>query len=659
MATPPGAVPPPPDGEPDLPPGIAPPPEHGVSAYAAAADLGAASGAGWAGSADANAAAWAAYQQQYAYQHAGADWGAYHAAWANEWARHNEAAAAAAAAPSAERLAAVAAKIAEQIAEKEKDEKRRPAATTTTATTTTTNAGPSGILPVGKTGEVVEKQSQKETATVVEKQTRREVSPKPPPPRTAPPSPPPPPSEQKRKREGDEDAEAPSARFHRDAPRDESKSMGKKHPPALIPRQIPPAPAPRGTLGVEPRRARAATWRDVAADALLANAGADSKRFVEEEKRRLLFDIETSRVRLADDTPRGPPTTGTRLYDGSERRLEIDSTRREEDDPRRERRRPRKRARDVAYWERHYAAKHGIPLDEDEKRFPFFEGAVSDEKDEKNAFAGRVGVNAFAVSSREGSSAAATATTTPDVEARAAAFDADREGRGVSFSSREKTRRAGGSPRAFSSREKNTTRQSDARRGDGGDGGDGGERYVSSGRFPARRPRTLTAARASRAWGPNGTPPDSPESSREGEGPEGACSPSRRDDVSPRVVRSEDDARHRRRAPDDDLNDANDANDERSSSFVVLRGLTTREELMDPSEAEEIEKETALECAAFGEVREVRVVRPNPLGEAFDPEDVGFVFLRFADDAAAERARKSLHGRTFADRPVVAELVRR
>ena len=254
--------------------------------------------------------------------------------------------------------------------------------------------------------------------------------------------------------------------------------MGKKHPPALIPRQIPPAPAPRGALGVQARRARAATWQDVAADALLANAGADSKRFVEEEKRRLLFDIETSRARLADDAPRGPPTTGTR--DGSERRLEIDSTRREEDDPRRERRRPRKRARDVAYWERHYAAKHGIPLDEDEKRFPFFEGAVSDEKDEKNAFAGRVGVNAFAVSSREGSSAAATATTTPDVEARAAAFDADREGRGVSFSLARR-RVAGREPEGFFvAREKYGATE---RRGRG-DGGDGGERYVSRVAFP-------------------------------------------------------------------------------------------------------------------------------------------------------------------------------
>ena len=103
--------------------------------------------------------------------------------------------------------------------------------------------------------------------------------------------------------------------------------------------------------------------------------------------------------------------------------------------------------------------------------------------------------------------------------------------------------------------------------------------------------------------------------------------------------------------------DADDAADGRSSAGVVLRGLTTREELMDPVEAEEIEKETALECEAFGEVEEVRVVRPNPLGPAFDPEDVGTVYLRFADAAAAERAQKSLHGRTFADRPVVAERV--
>ena len=137
MASPPGAVPPPEDGEPDLPPGIAPPPEPGVSANASASDLGAANVAGWAGSADAHAAAWAAYQQQYAYQHAGGDWAAYHAAWANEWVRHNEAAAAAAAAPSAEQLAAVAAKIAEQITEAEKNETRPVAPASATADVTT------------------------------------------------------------------------------------------------------------------------------------------------------------------------------------------------------------------------------------------------------------------------------------------------------------------------------------------------------------------------------------------------------------------------------------------------------------------------------------------------------------------------------------------
>ena len=186
-----------------------------------------------------------------------------------------------------------------------------------------------------------------------------------------------------------------------------------------------------------------------------------------------------------------------------------------------------------------------------------------------------------------------------------------------------------------------------------------------------RRP-LINAARASRAWGPNGTPPDSPDRGEEEHRFAAAArSPSSRDDDIPEATpRAETmtrgDARDELRKTKNDAlaptkkEDADENNDERKTKnenvfAVVLRGLTTREELMDPVECEEIEKETALECEAFGEVREVRVVRPNPLGAAFDPEDVGAVFLRFADDAAAERARKSLHGRTFADRPVVAE----
>lgn len=654
MASPPGAVPPSADGEPDLPPGIAPPPELGVSAtISAAPDAVAASVAGWAGSADAHAAAWAAYQQQCAYQHAGADWGAYNAAWANEWARHNEAAAAAAAAPSAERLAAVAAKIAEQIAEAEKNENetRRvaPAAATAEAKEATT-AGPPGILPAD------DEAKQPEEPDVMG--TDLEVSP--PPPSSSPPSPPPAPPEPAGRR-GAGDAETKtSARAetspNRAARRDRPGPRSDRSAPALIPRQIPAPSAPRGARGVEPRRARGATWQVVAADAL--GGGGGEKGVVAAEKARLALEIETSRARLfpADAKARETPR---RDGDG-EARDEASRKRRLARDARDARDGGKKQKKDVAYWERHYAAKHGIPLDYG------FETTVSEPGTGGNEPRKS---SREPPASREGSSAATTATGLPDADEHKSAEVEDRaRGARNVFLSRE-TFRANARDEAparetrHDARHARETREENAR---GGIAAANASFNVSRTRRPL-----INAARASRAWGPNGTPPDSPDRGEEEHRFAAAArSPSSRDDDIPEATpRAETmtrgDARDELRKTKNDAlaptkkEDADENDDERfrreNVFAVVLRGLTTREELMDPVECEEIEKETALECEAFGEVREVRVVRPNPLGAAFDPEDVGAVFLRFADDAAAERARKSLHGRTFADRPVVAE----
>ncbi len=654
MASPPGAVPPSADGEPDLPPGIAPPPELGVSAtISAAPDAVAASVAGWAGSAEAHAAAWAAYQQQCAYQHAGADWGAYNAAWANEWARHNEAAAAAAAAPSAERLAAVAAKIAEQIAEAEKNENetRRvaPAAATAEAKEATT-AGPPGILPAD------DEAKQPEKPDVMG--TDLEVSP--PPPSSSPPSPPPAPPEPAGRR-GAGDAETKtSARAetspNRAARRDRPGPRSDRSAPALIPRQIPAPSAPRGARGVEPRRARGATWQVVAADAL--GGGGGEKGVVAAEKARLALEIETSRARLfpADAKARETPR---RDGDG-EARDEASRKRRLARDARDARDGGKKQKKDVAYWERHYAAKHGIPLDYG------FETTVSEPGTGGNEPRKS---SREPPASREGSSAATTATGLPDADEHKSAEVEDRaRGARNVFLSRE-TFRANARDEAparetrHDARHARETREENAR---GGIAAANASFNVSRTRRPL-----INAARASRAWGPNGTPPDSPDRGEEEHRFAAAArSPSSRDDDIPEATpRAETmtrgDARDELRKTKNDAlaptkkEDADENDDERfrreNVFAVVLRGLTTREELMDPVECEEIEKETALECEAFGEVREVRVVRPNPLGAAFDPEDVGAVFLRFADDAAAERARKSLHGRTFADRPVVAE----
>ena len=669
MASPPGAVPPSADGEPDLPPGIAPPPELGVSAtISAAPDAVAASVAGWAGSADAHAAAWAAYQQQCAYQHAGADWGAYNAAWANEWARHNEAAAAAAAAPSAERLAAVAAKIAEQIAEAEKNENetRRvaPASAPAEAKEATT-AGPPGILPAD--GEA----KQPEEPDVMGTDLEVSPPPPPPPPPSRPPSPPPaPPEPADRRGAGDAETKT-SARAepspNRAARRDPPGPRSDRSAPALIPRQIPAPSAPRGADGVEPRRARGATWQVVAADAL--GGGGGEKGAVAAEKARLALEIETSRARLfpsdakARETPRRDGDGEARDEASRKRRLARDA--RDARDGGVKKKRIKK---DVAYWERHYAAKHGIPLDDG------FETTVSEPGTGGNEPRKSSRDNP---ASREGSSAAATATGLPEADEHKSAEVEDRArggARNVGVSLSRETLRANARDPLGPARE---TRH-DARRGETREENvfekRGGISSVNAAFNVSRTRRPLiNAARASRAWGPNGTPPDSPERGEEKHRFAAAArSPSSRDDDVPSSSRRAfPEATPRAetmtsRARDDLKDDKNDAlartkkkdenDDERRGVFaVVLRGLTTREELMDPAEAEEIEKETALECEAFGEVREVRVVRPNPLGAAFDPEDVGAVFLSFADDAAAERARKSLHGRTFADRPVVAE----
>ena len=667
MASPPGAVPPPADGEPDLPPGIAPPPELGVSANAAAPDLSAANVADWAGSADAHAAAWAAYQQQYAYQHTGADWGAYHTVWAHEWARHNEVAAAAAAAPSAERLAAVAAKIAEQIAEAEKTETRFVAPAAATADATTRPAGPSGVHPADDDA--------KPSMETNPRETDRQASPPPPPPpppaaspppaSSLPPPPPPPLDGAVRRGNGDE-GKAKSARAE-PRPRDRAgtadpdpSGTDRKRPPALIPRQIQPPSAP--ARGVEPSRARDAgaktAWRAVAADALEGG----EKGAVAAEKARLAREIETSRARLfpaetESEGARVPDARNTSARrDGDGAAIEVSrgggdddhrGRRRRDDeeafDARRMRRRrvtkrpgPRK---DVAYWERHYAAKHGIPLDGGFESSSVFvsdadRGAEKEKKPSGDA------------ASREGSSAATTATGLPEADERARAETDDgarNKSARADFQSRETTRRrlsargVPGSPRE--------TRR-DAFRGDAR-GDVARERLAAAGRFQRRR-LPLTAARASRAWGPNGTPPDSPEPSVEEDAPVPVSAA-----AEPRDARDEP-AERRRPNADANANEA-EARTRSRRGVVVLRGVTTREELMDPAEAEEIEKETALECEAFGEVRDVRVVRPNPLGPAFDPEDVGVVYLRFANDDAADAARKSLHGRTFADRPVTAE----
>lgn len=93
------------------------------------------------------------------------------------------------------------------------------------------------------------------------------------------------------------------------------------------------------------------------------------------------------------------------------------------------------------------------------------------------------------------------------------------------------------------------------------------------------------------------------------------------------------------------------------TAFVRLKGMVTRDELLDPSEAAEILEDTQEECRGFGSL--IKAVMPLPAaeGEAGDPPGVGEMFLRFADVDSARRAQRSLNGRKFADRLVTAVFI--
>ena len=94
-----------------------------------------------------------------------------------------------------------------------------------------------------------------------------------------------------------------------------------------------------------------------------------------------------------------------------------------------------------------------------------------------------------------------------------------------------------------------------------------------------------------------------------------------------------------------------------ATTCVRLRGVLTRGDLEDATEAREILEDTEELCRGFGALAaraKARGPAPEPLP---DPPGVGEVFLRFEEVDAATRAVKNLRGRTFAGRTVDAAFV--
>jgi splicing factor U2AF 65 kDa subunit len=94
---------------------------------------------------------------------------------------------------------------------------------------------------------------------------------------------------------------------------------------------------------------------------------------------------------------------------------------------------------------------------------------------------------------------------------------------------------------------------------------------------------------------------------------------------------------------------ADGKNDWLASRVLLLLNMVTGDDLMD---ADEYNQDVKEECGRFGKVLDLQI--PKPLGRSGDGPGVGKVFVQFEDVEGCSAAIKSLAGRKFAERTVVA-----
>ena len=88
------------------------------------------------------------------------------------------------------------------------------------------------------------------------------------------------------------------------------------------------------------------------------------------------------------------------------------------------------------------------------------------------------------------------------------------------------------------------------------------------------------------------------------------------------------------------------------SRVLCLLSMVDAEELRDDQEYADIKEDITEECSKFGIVTQIVIPRPDARGAAVG--GLGKVFVEFANAEQCAAAKKSLQGRKFADRTVIA-----
>ncbi|KIK60395.1 hypothetical protein GYMLUDRAFT_606046 [Collybiopsis luxurians FD-317 M1] len=111
----------------------------------------------------------------------------------------------------------------------------------------------------------------------------------------------------------------------------------------------------------------------------------------------------------------------------------------------------------------------------------------------------------------------------------------------------------------------------------------------------------------------------------------------------------------------------------KDSRILLMLNMVTPEDLVDDEEYGEIFEDVKEECSKYGPVEDLRIPRPvkkdkskwTP-GEGLDPQaaarideaaGVGRVYVKYVDNDGASQALKSLAGRSFAGRSIIATVL--
>jgi splicing factor U2AF subunit len=118
-----------------------------------------------------------------------------------------------------------------------------------------------------------------------------------------------------------------------------------------------------------------------------------------------------------------------------------------------------------------------------------------------------------------------------------------------------------------------------------------------------------------------------------------------------------------------------DLNKEAGGRILLMLNMVVPEDLVDDAVYAEILDDIRDECSSFGQIEDVRVPRPvkkdkskwgagDPsalsaadAAKADEAAGVGRVYVKFTDNESATAALRSLAGRSFAGRAIVATLI--